>query len=79
MYPLLVTAAIIEHQGKILLTLRSGADRNVVAMVQAQEAILKRDAGGQAGCVVEVNAPGGGLVLRMPGNSEPEILYREKV
>ncbi len=43
------------------------ADRNVVAIIQACEAILKRHASGRPGCVVEVNSPAGGLVLRTPG------------
>lgn len=55
------------------------ADRNVVAVVQAQEAILKLAATGQPGGAVEVNAPDGGLVLRMPGNAGGDVLYRERV
>jgi hypothetical protein len=55
------------------------ADRNVVAIVQGLEAILTRQAKGQAGCVVEVNSPEGGLVLRTPGKAEAEVLYRESV
>jgi predicted dehydrogenase len=55
------------------------ADRNTVAIVQALEAILQQHAAGQPGCVVEVNAPEGGLVLRAPGKAEPVILYPEKV
>ena len=55
------------------------ADRNVVAVVQAQEAILSHAAAGQPGCVVDVNAPEGGLVLRVPGKAGGEILYRERV
>jgi hypothetical protein len=51
------------------------ADRNVVAIVQAQEAILQRQAAGQAGCVVEVNAAEGGLVLRAPGHAGVHVLY----
>ncbi|RIK85067.1 MAG: gfo/Idh/MocA family oxidoreductase [Planctomycetota bacterium] len=51
------------------------ADRQVVAAVEAMEAILARHAAGQPECVVEVNAPEGGLVLRAPGRPEPEILY----
>src|SRR5207247_632111 len=55
------------------------ADRNVVGIVQAQEAILNRAAAGRPACVVDVNAPEGGLVLRVPGRAEAEILYRERV
>src|SRR5262249_40463829 len=55
------------------------ADRNVVAVVQAQEAILSRAAGSQPGCRVEVNAPEGGLVLRVPGKTDVEVLYQERV
>jgi predicted dehydrogenase len=55
------------------------ADRNVVAMVQALEAILARHAAGQPGCVVEVNGPDGGLVLRVPGAVDSHILYAPPV
>lgn len=55
------------------------ADRNVVAVVQALEAILKRHAAGLPGCVVEVNTERGGLVLMTPGNDEVEVLYADKV
>jgi hypothetical protein len=55
------------------------ADRNTVAVVQALEAILDRNAQGQPGCVVEVNAPQGGLVLRVPGQVEPAVLYAAPV
>lgn len=55
------------------------ADRNTVAVVQALEAILERHARGQPNCVVEVNQPEGGLVLRSPGHREPEILYPQPV
>lgn len=55
------------------------ADRNTVAIVQALEAILQRHAAGDPGCLVEVNAAEGGLVLRCPGKAEPVILYPEKV
>jgi predicted dehydrogenase len=51
------------------------SDRNVVAMVQALEAILTHHAAGEPGCVVEVNGPSGGLVLRAPRKSEADILY----
>jgi predicted dehydrogenase len=55
------------------------ADRNTVAVVQALEAILARHASGQVGSMVEVNGPQGGLVLRVPGNSQPELLYAARV
>jgi D-galacturonate reductase len=55
------------------------AERNVVAAVQALEAILMRQASGQPGCAVEVNAPEGGLVLRVPGRAEPDILFSNQV
>jgi D-galacturonate reductase len=56
------------------------ADRNCVAVVQALEAILARHAKGQPGAVVEVNAPaGGGLVMRVPGQAEPVVLYPKGV
>jgi predicted dehydrogenase len=55
------------------------ADRNTVAVVQALEVILDRHARGQPGCVVEVNAPPGGLVLRAPGQAEPVVLYPQPV
>lgn len=51
------------------------ADRATVAVVQALEAILQRHAGGQPDGVVTVNEPAGGLVLRLPGQSEPIVLY----
>jgi predicted dehydrogenase len=55
------------------------ADRNTVAVVQALEAILQRQAAGHPGCLVEVNAPEGGLALRAPGSAECVVLYPEKV
>ena len=51
------------------------ADRQVVAAVQAMEAILARHASGTPDCVVHVNATEGGLVLRAPGRHELEVLY----
>lgn len=54
-------------------------DRNVVAMVQATEAILLHASQGKPGASVEVNGPSGGLVLRFPGESTKEILYPGKV
>ncbi|MCS7046890.1 MAG: Gfo/Idh/MocA family oxidoreductase, partial [Gemmataceae bacterium] len=55
------------------------ADRNTVAVVQAMEAILAEHAAGRPACVVEVNAPEGGLVLRAPGRSESRVLYAGRV
>jgi predicted dehydrogenase len=55
------------------------SDRNAVATVQALEAILARHADGKPGGVVTVNGPGGGLVLRLPGRAEPEVLYERPV
>jgi D-galacturonate reductase len=55
------------------------ADRQVVAAVEAMEAILARHAGGTPDCVVYVNDPDGGLVLRPPGRGEVEVLYRSTV
>ena len=55
------------------------ADRNVVAVVQASEAILRHAAAGRPGCVVKVNQPEGGLVLYAPGTAAPEILYPGRV
>jgi predicted dehydrogenase len=55
------------------------ADRNTVATVHAMEAILRRHAAGQPGCIVKVNEPAGGLVLYIPGNEEAEVLYPGRV
>ena len=55
------------------------ADRQVVAAVQALEAILARHAAGEPDCVVRVNAAQGGLVLYRPGHREPEVLYQPRV
>ena len=55
------------------------ADRQVVAAVQAMEAILARHAAGTPNCVVNVNEEQGGLVLYSPGTSVPEVLYAGKV
>jgi D-galacturonate reductase len=55
------------------------ADRNTVAIVQAMEAILAEHAAGRPGCLVEVNGKDGGLIMRVPGRSEPVILYRDRV
>jgi predicted dehydrogenase len=56
-----------------------GADRQVVAAVQALEAILERAAKGEPDCVVRVNDPQGGLVLYCPGRGEPQVLYSGRV
>jgi predicted dehydrogenase len=55
------------------------ADRNTVAVVQALEAILQRQALGHPGAVVEVNGPEGGLVLRTPGHAGGLVLYEPAV
>jgi predicted dehydrogenase len=54
-------------------------DRNTVATVQAMEAILQQHVAGHPGCVAEVNGPRGGLVLWVPGQAEPQVLYSGKV
>lgn len=51
------------------------ADRQVVAAVQALEAILAAAAKGQPDGVVRVNDARGGLVLYLPGQTEPQVLY----
>jgi predicted dehydrogenase len=55
------------------------ADRQVVAAVQAMEAILARHASGTPNCIVQVDHPRGGLVLLVPGRAEPEVLYAGRV
>ncbi len=55
------------------------ADRQVVAAVQALEAILASQHQGRPDCVVRVNDPAGGLVLFQPGNAEPDVLYAPPV
>ena len=55
------------------------ADRNTVAIVQAMEAILAQHAAGRPGSMVEVNTAAGGLVLRIPGQVEPTVLYPGQV
>jgi D-galacturonate reductase len=79
-------AAFVEHGGPAPLRaerLRQmrglayndlSADRNCVAIVQAMEAILKRHAAGEPGCLVEVNGPRGGLVL-LTRTGQSEVLY----
>jgi predicted dehydrogenase len=55
------------------------ADRQVVAAVQAMEAILARHVAGEPDAVVRVNGPDGGLVLYSPGGTSPDILYAGSV
>lgn len=55
------------------------ADRQVVAAVQALEAILERAANGEPDCVVRVNDERGGLVLYRPGSERAEVLYEPRV
>lgn len=55
------------------------SDRQVVAAVQAMEAILAKHAAGTPNCVVEIDHKLGGLVLLAPGKAEPEVLYSGKV
>ena len=55
------------------------ADRQVVAAVQAMEAILAKHVAGTPNCVVEIDHPRGGLVLLAPGKAEPEVLYSGRV
>jgi D-galacturonate reductase len=55
------------------------ADRNVVAAVQALEAILRHHAAGRPGGVATVNSPKPGLWLWLPGEAEAVCLCRERV
>lgn len=55
------------------------AERQVVAAVQAMEAILRSHAAGFPHGVAELDTPAGGLVLRLPGQSQPQILYPSAV
>jgi predicted dehydrogenase len=55
------------------------ADRNIVAVVQALEAVLREQAAGRPGSVVEVNGKRGGLVQWLPGQNEPVVLYEKPV
>ncbi len=72
-------------RGERLAAMRSlayndvSADRNTVAIVQAMEALLERQAQGQPGCVVEVNGPRGGLVMLTPGKTEAAVLHAPRV
>jgi predicted dehydrogenase len=54
-------------------------DRNVVAIVQATEAILNEHARGRPGACVRVNERAGGLVLLTPGSSEVRVLHENRV
>jgi D-galacturonate reductase len=71
----------ISQRDKRLATARAlayndlSADRQVVATVQAMEAILAKHAASTPNCVVSVNDQRGGLVLYAPGSAEPEVLY----
>lgn len=55
------------------------ADRQVVAAVHALESILEHAANGQPDGVVRVNDEQGGLVLYLPGSSDPKVLYSPQV
>lgn len=74
-----------EQRGQRLERMRAlgyadlSADRNTVAVVQAMEAILARQAAGLPGCVVKVNDQRGGLALYAPGREGAEILYPGRV
>lgn len=55
------------------------SDRRVVALVQALEEILARQAHGEPGGHVAFNQPEGGVVLRLPGRAESFVLYDGRV
>ena len=55
------------------------ADRQVVAAVQAMEAILAKHAAGTPNCVVLVDHAAGGLVLLEPGKGGTDVLYGGEV
>lgn len=55
------------------------ADRQVVAAVEALEAILDHAARGEPDGVVRVNGEAGGLALYLPGQSTPKVLYSPPV
>jgi D-galacturonate reductase len=55
------------------------ADRHVVAVVQAVEAILRHHADGRPGGVVTVNEPRPGLWLWLPGRAEAKCMYPQAV
>ena len=52
------------------------SDRNVVATVQALEAILSEEAHGRPDACCRVNDPAGGLVMAIPGSGETRMLYQ---
>jgi hypothetical protein len=74
-----------EERGRRLAEARTlgyndlSADRNVVAVVQAMEALLLAQADGHPGSVVKVNGPDGGLALFKPGVPKPDLLYSGRV
>jgi predicted dehydrogenase len=55
------------------------ADRQVVAAVQALEAVLEEAAAGRPDGVVRINGAEGGLVLQRPGSAESRVLYEPRV
>jgi predicted dehydrogenase len=55
------------------------ADRNTVAVVQALEALLEQHVRGKPGSMVEVNGSEAGLLLHLPGQTNPIILYSGRV
>lgn len=55
------------------------SDRNVVAIVQAMEALLAAHAEGNPGGVVVVNGAAGGLVMHLPGTLAPIVLHQPSV
>jgi D-galacturonate reductase len=74
-----------EERGRRLAKARTlayndlSADRQVVAAVQAMEAILARRADGVPDAVVRVDDPRGGLVLYTPGSDQADVLYELRV
>lgn len=74
-----------EERGQRLEAMRQltyndlSSDRQVVAAVQAMEAILARHAEGTPNCIVQVNEAEGGLVLHAPGAAAGELLYEPRV
>lgn len=67
------------HQVRNLRYNDLSADRQVVAAVQAMEAILAAHAAGHPDAVVHINSPLGGLVMHIPGQAEPKVLYEPRV
>jgi predicted dehydrogenase len=55
------------------------ADRNTVAVVQALEAILDWQRGGEPGSLVEINGEQGGIVLHLRRPGKPIALYPGRV